>query len=225
MLSEAVGRPHTGVCPICDGFILIRKNNLFLHCICDFVNMKDYLFRGQRYTMPYSKTFDQWKELNAILANAAVMAEDFADDPYTGKWLGLAGGPGCGKSHLLEAIAMDLDGLAMYVTMQELPSIIKGSFGDGNTEDILGDIKRCPILILDDVGANQQTPYMTSLLHAIIDFRYGQFDCYPTVVSTNYYPNDLDTHIDPRTSSRLNDTRVNWVNMFSAKDYRRQNAR
>jgi DNA replication protein DnaC len=75
-------------------------------------------------------------------------------------------------------------------------------------------IREAPLLILDDLGAHQSTPWAQEKLFQIINYRYnGRL---PTVVTSNQLIEDMD----PRITSRLADPDLSQVYEIMAPDYR-----
>ena len=71
-----------------------------------------------------------------------------------------------------------------------------------------------PVLILDDLGAQQTTPWAQEKLYQILNYRYeGRM---PTVVTTNTEMSRLD----PRLASRLGDLQISVMYEIVAPDYR-----
>jgi len=77
------------------------------------------------------------------------------------------------------------------------------------------------LLVLDDLGAHQSSPWASEKLFQLLNYRYNSQ--YPTVITAN--KGGLGS-IDDRVLSRLSDVSlVNSVIMDGAQDYRRRNPR
>ena len=75
-------------------------------------------------------------------------------------------------------------------------------------------IREIPLLILDDLGAHNSTPWAQEKLFQIINHRYN--NRLPTVVTTNQRLEELD----PRIASRLADIDLSQRFEIPAPDYR-----
>ncbi len=64
------------------------------------------------------------------------------------------------------------------------------------------EIKSAPLLVLDDLGTQNMTPWVQEKLYQLFNYRYtAQL---PTVITTSDDPEEMD----PRIMSRLQDTRL-----------------
>jgi len=105
-----------------------------------------------------------------------------------------------------------------YWQVQELFETLKGTFNksqqrynshDGNDDEgddkynkILTSLKSCRTLILDDLGAENGTPWTDAILDMIIDYRYShEMD---TIITSNV---DI-SKLSPRIASRLSEGNI-----------------
>jgi len=135
-------------------------------------------------------------------------------------WLLLEGGYGCGKTHLAAAIANFAvnNGLpTLFITVPDLLDSLRFSYDDPEItfEQRFDDIRNSGLLILDDFGTQNATPWAQEKLFQIINYRY--INKLPTVITTNLM---LD-EIEPRIRSRLQDESYVKHLKISAPDYRR----
>ena len=133
-------------------------------------------------------------------------------------WLLLQGGYGCGKTHLAAAIANFAVGLGvptLFITVPDMLDNLRFSYGNTESgfEERFEEIRRSPLLILDDFGTQNATPWAQEKLFQIINFRY--INHLPLVITTNL---DLEA-IEGRIRSRLQDPTVNRI-FIIAPDYR-----
>lgn len=70
---------------------------------------------------------------------------------------------------------------------------------DGERE--LMDLARCPLLIIDDLGAAKNSEWTEEITMRLINRRYNAM--LPTLITTNLGMADLRTHIGDRVASRL----------------------
>ena len=136
------------------------------------------------------------------------------------------GGPGRGKTHLaVAALHRELEergrvGAFVYVPM--MLDEVRRRYGDESSEDAQTYIDRLvkwPVLLLDDIGAERVTPWVTEQLVSLIDRRL-QADVV-TVVTTNltsleaiskhYTARDSDGIAGDRLASRLGAAVFQWV--------------
>jgi DNA replication protein DnaC len=135
-------------------------------------------------------------------------------------WLVLQGTYGCGKTHLAAAIAnfaVQMGVPTLFLTVPDLLDTLRFAYDDPEStfEERLNEIRQSPLLVMDDFGTQNATPWAQEKLFQIINYRY--INRLPLVVTTNM----LLGQIEPRIRSRLEDpelvTRVNIL----AGDYRR----
>ncbi len=152
------------------------------------------------------------------LAEALSCCVAYAAEPDG--WLYLQGGFGCGKTHLLAAIALALMRRkigALYVVVPELLDRMRATFGSSSQEGFatLWDrILTSEVLILDDLGAERVTDWVSERLYTLIDHRYREAK--PLVIASNLAPEA----IGGRIGSRLRDVRLTTVVSIGAGDYR-----
>lgn len=61
--------------------------------------------------------------------------------------------------------------------------------------------KECPLLILDDLGAEKSNEFLQAKLFEIIDYRYNEY--LPIIITTNCVPEELKEHVGHRTYDRI----------------------
>lgn len=152
------------------------------------------------------------------LRGAFEASEEFARQPKG--WLLLEGGYGCGKTHLAAAIAnfsVNQGIPTLFITVPDLLDSLRFAFGDPETtfEQRFEEIRNANLLILDDFGTQNATPWAQEKLFQIINYRY--INKLPTVITTNLM---LD-EIEGRIRSRLQDKEFVRYLKISAPDYRR----
>lgn len=110
-----------------------------------------------------------------------------------GESLFFVGPVGTGKSHLARAIlsAMirqhGISGLA--ATVPNLMDDLRPGADDGKSNEQIQLLKTVPLLVLDDLGAQKNTEWVTERLFVIINARYDEM--LPTVITSNIYLEDL----------------------------------
>jgi DNA replication protein DnaC len=134
-------------------------------------------------------------------------------------WLVLQGGYGCGKTHLAAAIgnfAVDLGVPTLFVTVPDLLDLMRQSYEDKEMgfEKRFEEIREAPLLIMDDFGTQNATPWAQEKLFQILNYRY--INHLALVVTTNLSLRE----IDGRIRSRLQDPDLVTLVNITAGDYR-----
>ncbi len=135
-------------------------------------------------------------------------------------WLVLVGGNGCGKTHLAAAIAnyrLERGDTVCFATVPDLLDELRSTFAPGASERFDTVFRRLldvRLLVLDDLGAHQSSPWAQEKLYQIFNHRHlGRM---PTVVTTNLEPKEMERRI----ASRVLDLEVVVLYEMSAPDYR-----
>jgi DNA replication protein DnaC len=143
------------------------------------------------------------KEEEENLKRAFDVAHAFANGPDG--WLTLTGTYGCGKTHLAAAIAnrqADQGYPVLFVLVPDLLDHLRATFNPQSTTTFdkrLEEIRRAPLLVLDDLGTESATPWAREKLYQIFDYRYNAR--LPTVITTATPIEE----IDPRLATRMLD--------------------
>ena len=130
-------------------------------------------------------TFENDDRKNAKLSAAMERyAENFGDFLKEGKGLLLYGTVGTGKSYYAACIANRLIDKGRRVKMTNFSTLInKIQATFEGKQEIIDDLNRYPLLIIDDLGAERQSEYMQEMVFNIIDARYRAG--LPMIVTTN----------------------------------------
>jgi DNA replication protein DnaC len=207
-------------CPRCGGIGFVRvdvppEHPLFgraLPCICkqrELIERRARLLRQQGNIQHLGRmTFEAFEandyssaEVLYNLRDAKQTAQNFAAHPEG--WLLITGDFGCGKTHLAAAIANERIRLGRQVYFEVVPDLLdhlRSTFAPDSPvsySEHFDDIRNCELLILDDLGTQNATPWAMEKLYQIINYRYNA--ALPTVITTNQTPADMD----PRLASRL----------------------
>jgi len=157
------------------------------------------------------------------IEQAFYAAQQFADKPDG--WLVLMGNYGVGKTHLAAAIGHYQSGLGgepIFAVVPDLLDHLRATFSPTSTvsyDNIFTQVKNAKLLILDDLGTQNATPWAREKLYQILNFRYETRQ--PTVITTSSSFDELD----PRIRSRMMDERVCKVYAIVAPPYQTRAAK
>ena len=117
--------------------------------------------------------------------------------PTIRKGLYLYGDFGVGKSFMVAALAHDLsEKRGVSSTLLHYPSFVidvKNAIGDGNVKTLVDEIKLSEVLILDDIGAEQSTPWVRDEILQVI-LQYRMQENLPTFFTSNFNFEELEKH-------------------------------
>ena len=120
----------------------------------------------------------------------------FITDPSKNKGLYLHGNFGCGKTYLITAAFNELakkDIKSAIVFWPEFLKRLKSSFSS-DFEDVLNKVKKAPILLIDDIGAENMTPWgRDEILCPILQYRMDEN--LKTFFTSNLNIDELETHL------------------------------
>ncbi|MGK4579625.1 ATP-binding protein [Kitasatospora sp. HPMI-4] len=123
----------------------------------------------------------------------------------TGPSLLLAGVVGTGKTHEAYGAVRYLVEAGLGVrwratTAADLYAHLRPRVGV-DSERELAAVSRCPLLILDDLGAAKSSEWVEEITYRLINRRYNQM--LPTMITTNLRIKDLRDYLGDRVASRL----------------------
>jgi DNA replication protein DnaC len=214
-LDLPVGHPEFGKLRICDcrqGQVnqVVRQRLFELSHLDELghLTFENFIPRGQVGLLP-----KQADSLEQAFNQAQLYAHHL-----TG-WLLLQGSYGCGKTHLAAAIAnfaVSLGVPTLFITVPDLLDTLRFAYHDPDAtfEERFEQIRTAPLLILDDFGTQNATPWAQEKLFQVLNYRY--INKLPLVVTTNYLEQDLDDRI----ASRLGDPELVTRVRILATDYR-----
>ena len=230
--------PDAPACPICKDAGFLRLNvpitdprfGQLIPCEC---RLREQELRKHEELLKISnlgqfehKTFENFDPgINRDVADARAIALRYAADPHGfGKpWLFFMGRCGTGKTHLAAAIAnyyiIHQGGRALFTIVPDLLDHLRATFNPAATDGVtydqrFQDVRDVPLLILDDLGTENATPWAKEKLFQIFNHRYNER--LSTVVTTNH---DF-SQIDERIVSRLLDGGLCQDIMIDAPDFR-----
>ena len=150
-----------------------------------------------------SYTFESFEKATEDQRRVYRAAESWTRDGEVG--LFLCGPCGTGKTHLAVAALLALRGMGFngrFVSMQELLMECRDSFrGDKGLREVLEKVCQRSVLLLDDLGAENPTPFARETVGLLIDRVYREEKA--LIVTSNYDLEALAERLDVRTVDRL----------------------
>jgi DNA replication protein DnaC len=152
------------------------------------------------------------------LQRAYEQAREFAAQPRG--WLILIGGYGCGKTHLAASIANERiahNHPALFVNVPDLLDHLRATYSPSSEvsyDQRFETVRTAQLLILDDLGTENATPWAGEKLYQILNYRYNAQ--LPTVITSNHQLEEIDV----RLRSRMNDQDLCRIYTMLAPDYR-----
>lgn len=215
-LDVPVGHPEFGRIQICECRLSQVRQEVFakLYAHSQLTELSHLTFENFQ---PRGRIGLYPQEANSIeyaYHQARIFAENLKG------WLFLQGGYGCGKTHLAAAIAnfaVQMGVPALFITVPDLLDSLRFTLAekDNRYEDYFNEIRQINLLILDDLGTQNATPWAQEKLFQIINYRY--INHLPLVVTTNLRLEQLEGRI----RSRLEDPELVSKVVITAPDYRR----
>lgn len=147
-----------------------------------------------------SVSFDDFHEDNPSRTQAFTKAMAFCasvNPGEDGKGLYIHGPFGVGKTFLVSAIAnylADEEVTTMIVYTPDFFRELKNGIADGSYQDKMDMVKKAPVLILDDIGAETMSNWIRDdILGAILQFR--MMEKLPTIFTSNFDLGELEIHL------------------------------
>ena len=203
------------VCDKCGGAAYILTDDGALPCEC----ARDAIFQNalKRARVPRkfsSKTLDGFVARKPRHKEILAAMRDFVrrycsngpDAPIKG--LLLMGREGTGKTHVAISVLKSLvsngySGLYWNVPelFLELRRMMNDKEAEGTEADLFDEARAADLLVLDDLGAEKTSEYVTDRIYVIINSRYE--DEKATIITTNRNLDELRSQLGPRITSRI----------------------
>lgn len=146
-------------------------------------------------------------------------AENFTPESYS---ILISGSTGLGKTHLSLAVANKVLEKGYSVVYDSAINILreieKEHFNRAYGSEMTDLVMQTDLLILDDLGTENNTPFYSSTIYNIINTRLNRHKA--TIISTNLDNDDIAERYEARVVSRLNTQYANI--QFSGTDIRCQ---
>ncbi|MCR5373643.1 MAG: ATP-binding protein [Solobacterium sp.] len=129
---------------------------------------------------------------------------------------------GSGKTFLAAAIANELLGKGIdvdFIVVPEFLDALRQSIRDEGVNEgaLIKRAKTASVLVLDDMGAHNFSPWVQNILFTIINYRLNHQ--LPIIITTNLDMEELEDAVGERIASRLVEVGTN-VKLFIDKDIR-----
>lgn len=169
----------------------------------------------------FGYTFANCDDTHPCAGYAHRYAEHFGEFQKNGQGLLLWGDVGTGKTFLAGCIANALMEKNIPVLMTSFPKLLNalGGIYSGEKNEYLQSLNRYPLLIIDDLGVERDTPYVLETVYLVIDERYKSGK--PFIITTNLSLRELQNPADlehGRIYDRIMERCVPVA--FSGKNYR-----
>jgi DNA replication protein DnaC len=133
---------------------------------------------------------------------AYTMAHAFAENPQG--WLVLLGASGCGKTHLAAAVAnyrISQGEPVFFITVPDLLDHLRLTFhpeAQLSYDELFDQVRRVPLLVLDDLGRQSGTPWAREKLFQLLDHRYAAR--LPTVLTSSTPLKEMEESLRTRVT-------------------------
>jgi len=217
-------KDELGACKYCHGQWHREISEGKIQCICWLMEKEKRLQQRQQHASTSQgkswESFEIWGDSasKSALMNAIEVVDEWSKNMDS--WLVMVGGYGVGKTHLMYILNTMFSPWSMYVSAPDFEQIVFTHTGDGDLNEVIDEIAKQPILLLDDVGAEHGSNYPKNMLRKVIDFRYRLKQEFPLVVTTNLGPAQL-TNYDERTADRLMERSNMFVDLSKVQSRRR----
>lgn len=143
--------------------------------------------------------------LTDVEPTVAEQITDWLGAATEGNGLLIIGEVGTGKSHLSAAVLRLMVERQMVSLFAPVPSLlddVRRSFNARDSaDDPFAEVMSAPVVVLDDIGTEQVTPWVLERLFVLVNHRYNHL--LTTIVTSNLEPDVLAARVGDRIVSRL----------------------
>lgn len=231
--------PDFGACPKCNDAHWLRSSypvdhprfGTLIPCDCLLESQERQRLQENRQLSQLDllkdRTFESFDASVDGVEDAFRRAKEFADEPDG--WLVMTGRVGSGKTHLAVAIANQHlrtgNQIVIFSVVPDLLDHLRATFEPSrgiDYDDRFNQFRSAFLLVLDDLGTENATPWAREKLFQLINHRYNER--LPTVITTNRPFTEIDERIvsrmlDRGLSKELNFNRVEDFRLRGRPDY------
>ncbi|MBS4461666.1 primosomal protein DnaI [Aerococcaceae bacterium zg-B36] len=122
----------------------------------------------------------------------------YSEEPASAQGLYLAGPFGVGKTYILGVLANALAQRGIKVKLLHFPTLaedLKKAMKEPDFYEILTEVKKVPILMLDDMGAENYSAWLRDNVLAVI-LEYRMKESLPTFFTSNFSMDELAVYLE-----------------------------
>ncbi len=205
-------------CPDCKdtGYIVIEQIAYLCKCTKLYNRLPEKLnniflenflldFYPKRAINPEKSKDTYYDKADRLLSDVKIFVKDIAYSNKYVKGLFITGPIGSGKTHLVSAIYNQLKNDNVDIEFFVVPDLLEQGkadmFNENGSRDVFAKAKKAKVLILDDLGAHNYTPWIINQLYSLINYRLNNM--LTTIFTTNLNLEDIDVRLDERIASRI----------------------
>ena len=184
-------------CRICNGEEMIPGTNQLCDCVYLRIQQQKImsLFKSaqipKRFTSKLLDNFDKERQPSAHKV-ATEYVSNWQENQAQGKGIFFTGPVGCGKTHLAFAIVNELVKRGVKSLAATVPDLMDDlrPQTDGQLDKKIETLKTIDLLVLDDLGAQRNTEWVTERIFVVLNARYNNL--LPTIITSNTYLEELE---------------------------------
>jgi DNA replication protein DnaC len=161
--------------------------------------------KRRRARFPAGKTFDTWVASRSSITDATQGALSSLEWISRAENLAVAGPPGTGKSHFLEAIGSKAieQGLSVaWFSVEDLGALVRRHRVDDTVSKAFSSLATVSLTVVDDIGLLPISADAAEGLYRLVDAAYERRS---VAISSNLHPSGFDQLMDKTIASALVD--------------------